>query len=294
MILDKLHPILQRYRAPAGDADGGGGAADDRGDDFVSTDDDADDKVGDDKAGDAAKDDDKDKDDADDKEKDGDDDKDDAKDAKEAKADKDDKGTKKDNRVPLSRHKEILAKEREAREEAERKLAQYQGGDRVAATNERITKTEEKILGLDKEYTKLLTDGEHEKAAEKRREIRTLENEVIELKSDMKASVASAQAVEKMRYDITVERLEAAYPVLNPDHEEHDADAAQDVMDLASTYRARRGMTPSQAIQKAAEKLLGVATKKQEQPPPCRRAWTPTRRRRPRPRRRKPSAARAR
>jgi hypothetical protein len=258
MILDKLHPILRRYRAPAGE----GGSVEDRGDSWTPTDD-VDTSAADDTAAtpekkapakEAAA--------ADAEAEDDPVTEDDP--AVETKAEKDDKGSKKDTRMPLSRHKEILERERAAREEAERKLAQYEGGNRIAVINDSIKKVEDKVLAMDKEYSKLVTDGEHEKAASKMREIRELEREVADQKSELRAQAATAQAVEKMRYDITVERLEEAYPTLNPDHDDHDAEVTQDVLDLATTYRTTRRMPPAQAIQKAAQKLLGVANKKQE------------------------------
>ncbi len=43
-----------------------------------------------------------------------------------------DDAPKKDSRIPLSRHKEILEKERETRAALERQLAQYQKGDQLA------------------------------------------------------------------------------------------------------------------------------------------------------------------
>lgn len=261
MIIDRLHPILHRFRSPAGEggSDTGGSGAEDRGDSFTSTEDDdgaaaqaalakteaektaaktAADKEAADKAA--------------------------ADEEEEEDGEGDDKKGKKDTRVPLSRHKEILEKERQSRADVEKKLAQYQNGDRIAATNEKIKQAEDKIATMDKEYTKLLTDGDHEKAATKRAEIRALENEIIEQKSDIKAQAASSRAIEKIRYDTTVDRLETAYPVLNPEHDDFNEESAQDVMDLASTYRAK-GMTPAEAIQKAAKKLLGVETPKQTQ-----------------------------
>ena len=71
---------------------------------------------------------------------------------------------KKDSRIPLSRHKEILEKEREQRASLERQLAQYQNGQQVANVNEEITALENNVLKLEKEYANLLTDGEIDKA----------------------------------------------------------------------------------------------------------------------------------
>lgn len=268
MIVDRLHPIIRRYLAPAGDD----GSITDRGDDWTPTEDDPKDLQ---KAQEAAKKPADDPDEGDDTAKGEKTPKKAAKASAEAEEDDPDgeedaegeekdekKPTKKDSRMPISRHKEILERERAQRAELEKKLQAYEGGDRVAATNEKIKATEQKIDELDKQYAKHVVDGEHEKAAEIRKQMRALESEIVEQKSDLKAQAATARAVEKVRYDTAVERLEAAYPVLNPESDEFDEDTSQDVIDLSVTYQ-RRGMTPAEAIQKAAKKLLGTETKKQ-------------------------------
>jgi hypothetical protein len=267
----KLHPILTRYMSPAGDGTdaGGGGDAGDRGDDFTPTGDDAkadkDAPSGKDAADKIVK-------DAKDAGKNADEETDEEKAAK-AKAgkdaedddDKDEKGEKrKDTRIPVSRHKELLEKERLARTEVEKKLARYEQGDRVAVINDEITKAEEKVTALDAEYAALITDGKHSDAAAKMKEIRKLEREIGDKKANLSAAEATSRAIETVRYQTTVERLEEAYPVLNPDHEDFDQEQAVDVRDLAATYTQHKGMTPAEAIQKAAIKLLGSTTKKQE------------------------------
>jgi hypothetical protein len=74
---------------------------------------------------------------------------------------------------------------------------------------------------------------------------------------------AEARAVERVRYDTVVDRLETAYPAMNPDHEDYDSDKVQDVLDLKETYE-RKGLAPSAALQKATGKIFGVASTKQE------------------------------
>lgn len=251
----KLNTRRFVYMRPAGEGNDGGGGSEDRGDDFVGTDDD-----------DAPK---KDEPKSEVKEektvkaegKEGEEAKEEGKEGEEK---EDGKGKDKpDARLPLARHKEILKKERDAREQAEKKLARYEGGDRIAVVNEEITTAENQVIELDKEYAKLITDGKHEEAAKKMAEIRRMEREIGEKKTDLSSAAASARAVEKVRYDTAVERLEAAYPSLDKDHDDFDEEVSQDVVDLATTYRAK-GMTPAESIQKAALKLLGAETKKQD------------------------------
>ena len=109
-----------------------------------------------------------------------------------------------------------------------------------------------------------MADGETEKAAALMSQIRGLERQVIEAKSDMKIAAAEARATERARYNIALERIEQAYPALNQDSDEFDEELAADVLDLKASYEARRNMTPTQALQTAVEKLLGSATKAQE------------------------------
>jgi hypothetical protein len=170
----------------------------------------------------------------------------------------------KDTRIPAARHKEILERERALRTDLETKLAQYEKGGRLADTNEQITAAETGLLKLEAEYSKLLVDGDHVKATTVMREIRTTERAIIESKAAMATQAAESRAYERVRYDTTVERLELAFPVLNPDDKDnYDADAVKDVTELMQAYQMK-GYTPSDAIQKAAKVLLRPATPKQD------------------------------
>lgn len=170
---------------------------------------------------------------------------------------------KADSRIPLSRHKEILEKERAERKALETQLAQYQHGQQVADIGAELTAAETQVLGLEKEYAKLLTDGETDKAVETMTKIRALERQITESKSDLKISAAVAQATEQARYNVALERVEEAYPQLNPDHEDYDAELMSDVADMKAMYE-RRGMTPTAAMQKAVTRLTKAVTAKQE------------------------------
>jgi len=247
-----LKHLLSPYMAPAGDADGGGGITD-RGDDFTPTGDDAQDdtsaKKDSEPAADAGDDDDLDPEDPDaevtDEAKDG------------------DKPKKKDSRIPLSRHKDILARERAQREAAEERLAQYEKGQKVATINDDLTKLETNVLALEKEYTKLLADGEIDKATDKMREIRTVERQINDAKTEYRTQVAIAQATEQARYDVALERIEEAYPSLNPDHDEFDKSQLGEVVEWKIFYEKQRNLTPTKALQAAVKKVVGSETKAQ-------------------------------
>lgn len=171
---------------------------------------------------------------------------------------------KKDTRIPLSRHQELINKERERREALERQLAEYQKGTEVAKTNEELTKLEDSVLAMEEKYNKLMADGEVKDAAALMTKIRQTERSIIKAQSDAQMAVAMAQAAESARYSIALERIEEAYPELNEDSPEYDEEKMADVADLKAVYQ-RRGMTPTQALQKAVLKFFPKAeTKAQE------------------------------
>jgi hypothetical protein len=118
-------------------------------------------------------------------------------------------------------------------------------------------------VALEKEYARALVDGESDKAAALMRSIRHTESQVAEAKAEMREQVVFIRAREAARYDITLERIEEAYPQLNPDDDAFDDEVLTDVADLKSVYE-KRGMNPSKALQAAVKKLLGAETKSQE------------------------------
>ena len=61
---------------------------------------------------------------------------------------------------------------------------------------------------------------------------------------------AEARAVETTRYQIALERVEAAYPALNEDHDDFDKEVYEEVVDLMGAYRTK-GLTPTEALQKS-------------------------------------------
>lgn len=249
----KLHWLLRAFlwALSPGVVENTGGGPVDRGDDFTPTGPDAeepspDDKAAADEAAKAKK----------------------EKPAVEPEADEGDEDGDKDKpkakkRIPLDRHEAILSKERDQRKALEAQLAQYQQGAKVADINVELTAAEEKIGKLESDYAKLLADGEVEKATKVMADIRRTEREISEAKADMKIAAATATAIETTRYRMSLERVEAAFPALNPDHEDFDAELLGDVADLKTTYE-RKGMTPTDALQKAVKKLLPTETVKQD------------------------------
>lgn len=184
-------------------------------------------------------------------------------DAEKEAEDKDEKESKKDTRIPESRHKAILEKEREKRADLERQLAQYQNGKQVADVNQQITAAEDSIMKMEKEYANLLTDGEIDKATALMAEIRRAERNMAEAKSDMKIQAAEIRATERARYNTSLERIENAFPELNPDHDDYNEELMGEVAELKDAYQMK-GLTPTMALQKAVKALVEPRTTRQE------------------------------
>lgn len=256
--------MINRYMEPAGDADqgGAGGGTVDRGDNWTPTDDEV--KKPDVKP-------DADTTDAPDTSLRGDggdesdvdpDNPDKGSDGKADKDDKDDKA-KADARIPLSRHKEILEAERGRREALEQQLSKFQQGQQVAATNDEITQLEDKLIAKETEYNKAVADGELDKANKLMRDIRTMDRDINDKRTNMNIQAAEARAVERVRYDTLVDRMEEAYPQLDPKHQDFDKDKTTEVLELKAAYQAT-GYTPSQALQKAIKLVMPPKTLAQE------------------------------
>lgn len=180
---------------------------------------------------------------------------------KEPKAEDEEK--KKDTRIPLSRHKEILEKEREQRATLEAQLAQYQKGQTIAEVNKEITALEQNVLKLEKEYAAAIVDGKTDEAATLMSQIRKAERDMAESKSDMKIQAAEIRATERARYNVALERIESTFPVLNPDDDAYDQAVMDEVAELKEAYQLK-GLTPTAALQKAVKLIVGASNTKQE------------------------------
>lgn len=170
-------------------------------------------------------------------------------DAAAAAAKTDDK-TAKPKMLPLDRHEAVLNAERQRREALEAELARYRQGAEVKELGAEITEAEAKIVAMEAEYNKLLSDGQIDKATAKMAEIRRTERALNQRQSEQQALALEARAVERARYDLTVERLEAQFPMLDPKHADFDRAKTAEVLDLKEGFVAR-GYTPSAALQKA-------------------------------------------
>lgn len=175
--------------------------------------------------------------------------------------------TKKAARIPLSRHKDMLEKERERTAAAVAELAELKKRGTMEAavvtTNEQLKTMETEVATLEAEYTDLVTDGKAKEAAAVMTRIRAAERQMADTRADLKIQASVAQAAESSRYQTALARVESAYPVLNPDAPEFSEKMEQRVSRLSAANQAS-GMTPTAALQDAVETILGSDTPAQE------------------------------
>ena len=256
--------LFRFYCAPAGEGRDlpGGDAAEDYGDGFTPTDDEAGAGAGtdDDDAGEGT-----DKGSADEGSKD--ESGEGLRDAADAAADGDDKGAKdtgtpktgKGKFIPLDRHEKLLKKERERREAAEAQLQQGRAGQQVVKANELLETVENELVAMEEKYNELLAEGDTKGAAQMMTSIRRKNAELQTVTAEQRDAEVMARAVEKVRYDEALDRIEQEYPELDPESDDYDEDKYQDVVDLMQAGQ-RRGLSATKALQRAVARTMGAET----------------------------------
>lgn len=159
---------------------------------------------------------------------------------------------KSEPRIPKSRLDKVLNELKEAREQLtkqnETRQQEAQDADLKAAQG--------RLTELEKQLTKQIADGETEKASQTMASIRELSEAISDYKADLKASQATAQAVEQVRESMVIDRIEEAYPELNPRHDEYDEAKVAKVLKIRKGLMAT-GDSPSAAMQEAVKLVMG-------------------------------------
>lgn len=159
--------------------------------------------------------------------------------------------------IPLDRHEKLLKKERAKREELEAQLSQSRAGQEMAQANDKLERIENELVDMETKYNELLGEGDVKGAAELMTKIRHKNAELNSITSQQREAESAARAVEQARYKETLDRIEESYPELDKESDEYDEELVQDVADLTRT-NIGRGMSPSKALQRAVQRLLGV------------------------------------
>ena len=165
--------------------------------------------------------------------------------------------------IPLDRHEKLLKKERTRREELEAQLSQSRAGQQMAQANEDLYRVEDELVAMEAKYNDLLAEGNTQAAAQLMTQIRRKNAELNSITAAQRDAEVMARAVEKVRFDEALDRIEEAYPELDPDSDEYDEDTYQDVYDLMMAGR-QRGLSATKALQRAVARVMGAETSGQK------------------------------
>jgi hypothetical protein len=179
-----------------------------------------------------------------------------------AEAPRDDKG----RFIPKSRFDDAVRKEREGREYAERQVAELQRQLQQSQRQADSGELEKEIKGLEKQYTKLVLQGDEDAAAEVMSQIRLKERTVAIQEATHLSAQAKDQAREEIRMESAIERIEAAYPELRDGSEEYDQDLVDLVLAAQAANINQRRMAPSVALATAVETVMGKVARKTNEP----------------------------
>lgn len=175
-------------------------------------------------------------------------------------------------RIPKSRFDEQVAKERDRAEAAERRAVELEARlnaqsqktepkvDPVAA---KVDDLEARIEALHDKRDGFLVDGNIERAAEVRREIRAIEKELREVERDTLRNDAEQIAArrldtqsEEQRIDTVVSDLESEFSVLRKGSDEYDPRMVNFVLVEQQRLITELKLTPHEALQRAGKETM--------------------------------------
>lgn len=172
--------------------------------------------------------------------------------------------------IPRDRFNEAVEKERTAKAAAEKRAAELEQqllnkehSDKVQASrSEQVQQYDARIAELEEQRDKLLLDGDQAKATALGKEIREMNRYVARLEAQEESSTIVSQTLERERLNVTIARVEADYPELNPKSESFDEELVDNVLMLQEGL-LRRGHAPSQAMALAVERTMKNRTQTQ-------------------------------
>jgi len=168
--------------------------------------------------------------------------------------------------IPKHRFDEQVSKERSRAEAAERRLAEIEQHQASLNRSADVGKLEEDVVELRKQERAALLDGNEDKAAELSRQADLLNRRIAIAEAGHMSSQDKAQALEDMRMELTIERMEEKYPVLNSENEEFSQELVDDILDKQAGLMQRERLSPSKALAKAVESIMKRTTTKGDAP----------------------------
>jgi hypothetical protein len=160
--------------------------------------------------------------------------------------------------VPLARMNEAVAKERARLEAATARTRELEGKLEAQTTSKDIDVAQKTVRELIKTRNGHLSEGKIDEASAVDEKIIELQEAIADRKAEIKLAETRTSAIEEVKYDAIVERLEADHPELNPDADEFDEEVALEVRALMRGYQSELRLSPSAALQRAAKKVFGA------------------------------------
>jgi hypothetical protein len=173
---------------------------------------------------------------------------------------------KKRARMPLSRHEEILRRNREAAAKREQALLdqirQLQSNRGEAQQKSTLKEMATELEGLQDKYEDLVLDGKREEARAVRRQINDMQEQISDFRAATFSKAARVEAIETLKYEAALAKAESDYPELNPDNADtFDEDLTNEVAELADALTKSQKLPRHVAVARAAKYVLGAPKK---------------------------------
>lgn len=159
--------------------------------------------------------------------------------------------------IPKDRFDQAVGKARAAEKAALEKAEKLEQELKASKGQIDAEKVEKDLDDLEEKLEKAIADGNTELKTKLRRDIRNLTQALSDAKAQAHAAYATAVAIEQVRYDAVVERMETEHPELNPDNEEgYDEDIVAEIMEYKTAFEAA-GKSSTEALKKALKAVYG-------------------------------------
>lgn len=162
--------------------------------------------------------------------------------------------------IPKARFDDAVNRERVRAEAAERRAQELEAAAAQVTRNLDVEKAVADVAALRKDERKALLDGNEEKAAELSAKADRLNRQIAIAESGQMTGQAKDQALEGMRMELTIERMEEKYSALRVGDEDFNQDLVDDILDKQAGLMERERLSPSKALAKAVEYVMARQT----------------------------------
>lgn len=167
-------------------------------------------------------------------------------------------------KVPKARLDAAIAKGRAREAELRAQIEALTRTSASDATTTSVATIEKEIEELEAKHKAALDDGKSDAATALLREIRIRERQISDLRSEFKSEQARLLAVEQVKVDLLVSRLEEQFPQINPESDEYDQEVVDEVLFLRQSFEAK-GLPSSEALSRAMKYVFVAAPAKPEE-----------------------------